>query len=58
MKNCLKHGEGKEYFANGDIYTGAYVNGKPEGYGEYNWANKTHFKGLFKNGLRHGMGLW
>jgi hypothetical protein len=34
------------------------VNGKPEGFGEYHWENNTHFKGMFKNGLRHGMGFW
>lgn len=30
FKGCLKHGEGTEKFANGDIYVGNYVNGKPE----------------------------
>jgi len=33
-----KHGEGNEKFSNGDIYLGNYVNGKPEGYGEYFWV--------------------
>ena len=34
----MKHGEGNEKFVNGDVYIGSYVNGKPEGYGEYLWV--------------------
>ena len=34
------------------------MNGKPEGYGEYYWVNGSFFKGYFKNGLRHGHGVW
>jgi hypothetical protein len=52
----LKHGEGIEKFANGDIYKGRYVNGKPSSYGEYYWANGCVFKGNFVNGLRDGKG--
>jgi len=37
---------------------GNYQNGKPEGYGEYYWSNESFFKGFFKNGLRHGKGIW
>jgi hypothetical protein len=37
---------------------GNYVNGKPDGYGEYYWANGCQYKGFFKNGLRHGKGVW
>lgn len=33
FKDCLKHGFGTERFANGDIYVGSYLQGKPEGYG-------------------------
>ena len=33
----FKHGKGYEKFANGAIYSGTYVNGKPEGYGTYSW---------------------
>jgi hypothetical protein len=45
-------------FANGDVYSGFYENGKPSGFGEYHWANGSYFKGYFKNGLRHGKGVW
>jgi hypothetical protein len=40
------------------MYSGGYVNGKPEGYGEYVWKNGSSFKGIFQNGLRHGHGTW
>lgn len=43
----MKHGEGQEKFANGDVYIGNYMNGKPEGYGEYYWSNGSSFKGNF-----------
>ena len=27
--------------------------------GQYSWVkNKSHYKGYFKNGLRHGLGIW
>lgn len=39
MKNNLKHGEGVEYFSNGDFYEGSYANGKPNGKGLYRWYN-------------------
>lgn len=35
-----------------------YANGKPSGFGEYYWANGSYFKGLFKDGLREGQGIW
>lgn len=40
------------------MYIGEYINGKPEGYGEYYWSNGSCFKGSFANGLRHGKGIW
>jgi antitoxin component YwqK of YwqJK toxin-antitoxin module len=33
FKNGLKHGEGVEFYGNGESYKGEYVNGMPEGYG-------------------------
>lgn len=29
----LRHGNGSDFFHNGDMYVGQYVNGKPEGFG-------------------------
>ena len=54
----MKHGYGTEKFGNGDFYVGNYVNGKPDGYGEYYWSTGCQYKGFFKNGLRHGKGVW
>lgn len=45
-----------EKFGNGDIYKGYYMNGKPEGEGEYFWSDGSSFKGIFRNGLRCGKG--
>ena len=33
--NNLKHGSGREFFRNKDIYEGLYANGKPNGAGVY-----------------------
>lgn len=33
--NWLKHGNGQEYFTNGDIYRGEYQNGRFDGIGTY-----------------------
>lgn len=56
--SSLKHGHGTEKFANGDVFMGNYENGKPNGFGEYHWKNESSYKGFFKNGLRHGKGVW
>ena len=33
----LKHGQGTDTFANGEMYHGEYQDGKPNGKGEYKW---------------------
>ena len=33
--NNLKHGSGREFFRNKDVYEGLYANGKPNGAGVY-----------------------
>ena len=62
----MKHGEGNEKFIDGDVCIGSYINGKPEGYGEYLWGyflimikrlTVVTYR-LFLNGLRHGQGIW
>lgn len=45
-------------YANGDKYKGEFINGLPQGYGEYFWADGAMFKGDFKQGARNGYGLW
>lgn len=34
-----KNGRGYEEHANGCVYQGQFVNGKPEGVGKYQWPN-------------------
>lgn len=34
------------------------MNGLPDGYGEYLWADGSSYKGDFKQGLRNGFGIW
>ena len=54
----MKHGKGKDTFANGDIYTGHYAFGKPDGFGVYIWKNGGMYQGEFKDGLKQGKGEW
>ena len=52
--NGLAHGKGT---ATGeDTYTGTFVNGLPEGKGEYKYKNGTSFSGYWKKGLKNGKG--
>ena len=55
---CLKHGQGTDIFAQGDVYSGQYQDGKPHGYGQYKWKNTSLYVGEFKNGMKHGKGKW
>ena len=45
-------------FAKGDVYTGNYAFGKPDGAGVYKWKNGSLYTGEFKDGLKHGYGDW
>ena len=55
---CLKHGTGTDLFSNEDSYTGEYVNGKPQGKGQYSWTNGAIYVGDFTGGMKHGKGKW
>lgn len=44
-ENDHRHGFGFEKFANGCIYEGDFVNGKPEGVGKYRWPNGEFYEG-------------
>lgn len=37
--NGVKHGKGRCTDANGNVYDGAYIDGKPHGFGKYNHAD-------------------
>ena len=52
------HGNGTDFFCNGDIYVGQYVRGKPEGFGQYKWLNGNTYTGQFLNGMKNGKGKW
>ena len=55
IKNGLRNGNGKIYYANGNIqFEGYFINDKPEGIGKYIYKNGNYFIGQFKNGLRNG----
>jgi len=54
----LRHGNGSDFFSNGDSFVGQYYLGKPEGYGMYKWENGNTYTGHFKQGLKHGKGKW
>jgi len=55
---CLKHGQGTDTFANGEAYTGDFVNGKAHGKGEYNWPTGAYYVGEFVQGKKEGKGKW
>jgi hypothetical protein len=43
--NFLKHGQGKEYFPNGDYFEGTFHYGKPTGTGIYKWRSGITYEG-------------
>ena len=55
---CLRHGQGNDIFANGDVYLGEYSYGRAEGYGMYKWANGNSYSGIFQDGKKSGKGHW
>jgi hypothetical protein len=58
-KNCLKHGYGSEINTKtGDVYIGLFHLGKYGGKGCLISKNKEVYKGDFKNGKKHGFGVW
>ncbi|CAL6030342.1 Conserved_hypothetical protein [Hexamita inflata] len=53
-----KNGHGTIRIANGNVYTGKWVNDVFEGEALYEFANGNVYKGCFKNGLKHGYGVF
>ncbi len=41
MVNGKKHGMGKYYFKNGNVYEGEMFKGRMQGKGKYTWANQN-----------------
>ena len=52
----LRHGQGKNTFANGDIYEGQYVNGKRHGQGKFTFKTGGIYSGEYQLGERTGKG--
>lgn len=40
------------------VYKGYYYNEKKEGAGEFQWFNGEYYVGDWKDGNRHGNGVW
>ena len=51
FSKSLPDGYGRIVFANGDIFTGYFQNGKFDGFGQYKFSNHTIVKGKWLNGL-------
>ena len=51
------HGRGKEYYPNGEIYTGDWVNGRKHGKGKYIYASGDIYEGDIVNDQIHGNGI-
>ena len=45
-------------YANGDSYSGDYVNDLPEGNGTFTWASGEKYIGEFQGGLFNGKGTY
>ena len=52
-----KHGQGKEVYANGDIYDGEFANDLRNGKGVYWFSNGNVYDGQWKDGCIHGAGV-
>ncbi len=54
----LMLGEESWEYANGDTYTGRWLNNKPHGEGVYQRLNGDLYRGGFRNGYMHGAGVY
>jgi len=58
FRDGVKHGEGKEHYKDGKMYSGKFVNGWREGLGElYDSKGELFYKGEWKRDYMHGKGL-
>ncbi|CAF3914182.1 unnamed protein product [Adineta steineri] len=56
MKDGKKHGKGHMDFANGDRFTGDYIEDSITGQGVYIYANGARYEGQWKDSKKHGKG--
>lgn len=54
----LRHGFGKAYFSNGDVYEGEYKLGLRHGLGTYTFKKGGVYVGSWMNGMKHGQGTF
>ena len=58
FKDEVKHGQGIEYYANGDYYEGCFCNGSREGSGKlFDNSDFKMYDGQWKNGFKDGIGF-
>jgi tetratricopeptide (TPR) repeat protein len=55
--DCV-NGRGKMVYSNGNIYEGDFVNGKAEGHGTSNFADRATYTGQYSKDLFHGKGKY
>ena len=53
-----RHGKGKVSYLTGNYYDGNFVNDKFEGEGTYHWYDEDEYEGAWKDGKRHGIGIF
>ena len=51
-------GKGKLMFKDGRKYEGDFCQGKREGNGTLIMPNGNKYSGMWKNDVKHGMGIW
>lgn len=58
--NGIRHGQGTHWhvYVTGDLYVGAWVNGKRHGLGTCSYANGDNYAGIWENGKMHGWGTY
>jgi len=56
MKVKLKPGNGTMFYANGDVYTGEWINNVRHGYGTMSYSNGDIYVGKWEKNVRHGYG--
>ena len=54
----MKNGKGTYTWANGNSYTGDFVNDERTGQGTFTWANGDRYEGGFVNGKLQGQGTY
>lgn len=53
-----RHGHGTMQYANGNVYTGDWVQGNCDGHGKlFEIDCGTTYEGMFANNEKHGMGI-